>query len=244
MHSSWKFPCLFHDRAAWVCTRPLLLVGSSPFAMLVIYIWSKVDHHRFQKRKYHDVRFVTPLPDVSRLPPYQPLLLDFFPRGNFCTLAAPTEPSAPSPLFPLALLRLKCVPMNISPQKDDIYQGTIVWSAKSVGNWVLLPTFQRMHCPCMMGTRARSFVARNIGVSLIRKLVQLVSPLPSRKRGRLEDAAAPPIEERVVTLCDACAKYPSKHEYNMDSHFFTGTNTIRRYFERKASNGSCAVRGL
>ena len=74
----------------------------------------------------------------------------------------------------------------------------------------------------------------------------MVSPLPLRKRGRLEDAALPPstpittprtpkplpndFEERDVILCDACAKYPSKHEYNMDSHFFTGINDIRRYY--------------
>ena len=62
--------------------------------MLVVYMRSKVDHHRFGKRKYHDVRFVMPLPDVSRLPPFQPPLHDFLTGGNFCTLAAPTEPSA------------------------------------------------------------------------------------------------------------------------------------------------------
>ena len=64
--------------------------------------------------------------------------------------------------------------------------------------------------------------------------------------GRLEDAASPPstpiatattakplpngFDERDVILCDACAKYPSKHEYNMDSHFFTGANNIRHYY--------------
>ena len=100
--------------------------------------------------------------------------------------------------------------------------------------------------PLYDGHKGKKFCCKEQWGVMIQKLVQLVSPLPSTKRGRLEDAASPPstliatrttaeplpngFEERDVILWDACAKYPSKHEYDMDSNFFTGSNTIRRYY--------------
>ena len=132
-------------------------------------------------------------------------------------------------------------------KEDDIHKGRYACVECKTGRQ--MSTFAHIPpeaFPLYDGHKGKKFCCKEHWGVMIQKLVQLVSPLPSRKRGRLEDAASPrstPIatpttakplpngfEERDVTLCDACAKYPSKHEYNMDSHFFTGTNTIRRYY--------------
>ena len=132
-------------------------------------------------------------------------------------------------------------------REDTIYEGRYACveckTGRQIGTYAHIPpdTF-----PLYGRHKGKKICRKDHWDVMIRKVVELVSPLPSRKRGRLEDACSPPstpittpttpkpipngLQEKDVTLCDACAKYRSKHEYNMDSHFFTGTNTIQCYY--------------
>ena len=120
-------------------------------------------------------------------------------------------------------------------KEDDIYEGRYACveckTGRQMGTFAHIPPEA---FPLYDGHKGKKFCCKEHWGVMIRKLVQLVSSLPSRKRGRLEDAASPPstpiatpttpkplpngFEERDVILCDACAKYPSQHEENMDSH--------------------------
>ena len=87
MFVSWHGTLVMHGTLAFCWWLSFCHCGS-------LYV-VKSGSSPFRKRTHHDVRFVMPLPDVSRLPPFQPPLDDFLTGGNFCTLAAPTEYAGP-----------------------------------------------------------------------------------------------------------------------------------------------------
>ena len=235
-------------RRSWVAFLSLPLHHVPLLFDMGLLRCEKMNRYRWTNRNHHDVRFEKGLRICYVSPPKLVPLSECFagnlfldrvdPNDTFAHLRSPPLPflggMRRSPRFPIDKSfegRYTCVHCNerftsvFAHVPSDAFALYDVKGKKLCcqGCWEKMMMRVSEHLASLSTPKARRSTSAS-SASSSATLPEPVDTPPTISRG------SGAIAEDVEPDCDGCGKHPSQRTFDAGSHYFTETNTIRRYY--------------